>query len=333
MQVELAYILAGPDTGRRKMFIDELKQELTNLDGTVPEEHRLYAQDTGVGYLLSLAYNGSLFSPRRLIEYRGAESAKTKDDLASLIAYVKKPANDAILLLVTDTYGLDRSLEDALGKNRKRTFFELFESEKPRWIARRLGEGGIDIEENAIEVLLELIENDTASLDGACGRLSLLFPKGSILTADEVEAAVARNRQEDAFTLFSRIVSDEPAWALECLDVVLADRQGGAVQLIAALVWSWRRLLRLRALIDGGETFESACYKSGIRAKSLQSVHRTALGRFSRRECERIIALFADFDAYSRSGGAVLERALLQFLIFAIMVKKGKIDLEPLSWR
>ncbi|MEI6875730.1 MAG: DNA polymerase III subunit delta [Spirochaetota bacterium] len=332
MRVDPIYILAGPDAGRRALFITELKRELAARGGIEPEGHRLYAGDCPVGELLSLALNGSLFSEQRIIEYRDAELAKSKDDLAALGAYAAHPSEGVVLLLVTETFGLDRSLEDAVGKDRKKTFFELFENEKPRWIARRLGEAGIDIDDDAIETLLELVENDTAALDSTCARLSLVFPRGSRLGAEDIEAAISRNRQEDAFSLFARMVSDEPDWALECLDAVLADRQGGAVQLIAALVWSWRRFLRLRLLLDDGESFDTACLKSGIKAKSLQALHRDALGRYSREACERILALLADFDARARSGGAQLERGLLQLLIYGIMVKKGDLRLDAL-WR
>jgi DNA polymerase-3 subunit delta len=327
MRVDPVYILAGPDAGRRAAFVDELAKAM----GPGVERHRLYAEETEVGELLALAMNGSLFSESKLIEYRGAELAKSKDEVATLAAYAARPAEGAVLLLVTEAFGLDKILEEVIGKDRKKTFYELFENEKPRWIARRLGESGIDIDDAAIEVLLELIENDTAALDTVCARLAILFPRGSRLGADEIDAAIARNRQEDAFSLFARIAADEPAWALECLEAVLADRQGGAVQLIAALVWSWRRLLRLHILIDGGESFDMACVKSGIKAKSLQALHREALARYSREDCSAVIALLAEFDARARGSGAQLERGLLQLLVYGIMIKKGRLRLDA-SW-
>jgi DNA polymerase-3 subunit delta len=327
VRIDPVYILAGPDSGRRAAFVADLRKDMA-AGGVAAEETRLYAEECPVGRLLALALNGSLFSEHRIIEYRNAELAKTKDDIALLSAYAAHPSEGVVLLLVTESFGLDRALEDAVGKDRKKTFYELFENEKPRWVARRLSEGGIDIDDDAIEALLELVENDTEALDQACSRLALVFPKGTRLGAEDIESAVARNRQEDAFSLFSRMVSDEPAWALECLETVLADRQGGAVQLIAALVWSWRRLLRLRLLMEAGEGFEGACVKSGIRARSLQAVHREALARFSRHDCERVIALLADFDTRARGAGGQLERALLQLLVYGIMVKKGDLSLE-----
>ncbi|MDA8411208.1 MAG: DNA polymerase III subunit delta [Treponema sp.] len=328
MKLEPVYILAGPDAGKRSAFVDSIRKEFAKAVGGAPEEHRLYAQETPVGELLSLALNGSLFSSSRLIEYRDAELVKTKGETQALLDYIKRPPPDVILFLVTSTLGVEKALEDGVGKDAKKTFWELFENEKPQWISRRLGESGLAIDEEGIETLLELIENDTASLDSACARLAVLFPEGTRLGAEDIEGAIARNRREDAFSLFARMVADEALWAFECLEAVLADRQGGAVALIAALAWSWKRLLRLHVLMDGGENFEGACLKSGIRARSLQATHREALRRFDRRACERVLCLLNDFDARIRGGGSQIEAGLLQLLVWGIVVRKGDLRLD-----
>ena len=328
MKLDTVYLLAGPDAGKRSAFIDELKSAIAAEDGAPAEGHRLYASDTGVGELLSLLRNGSLFASRRLVEYRGAELVKTKDDLRSLSEYIGQPARDAILLLVSESFYVEKTLEEAVGKGRKKTFFELFENEKPRWVEQRLRERKLGADAETIETILELIENDTEDLEAACARLALLFPEGTIIKTADVEAALSRNRQEDAFSLFGRMVEDEPQWALETLDAVLADRQGGAVQIISALIWSFRRLLKLEALQAGGESFETACMKLGIRAKSLQALHKKAVERYPRDDCERIIRLASESDARARAAGSALERPLLQLFIFGCMVKRGKFSLS-----
>ncbi|MEI6385360.1 MAG: DNA polymerase III subunit delta [Spirochaetota bacterium] len=328
MKIDSAYILSGPDAGRRIQFIDDLRRDLAKASGSKPEEYRLYAADCSVGDLLSIAMNGALFSDARIIEYRDAEAVKNKADVTALLAYLAHPSPDVVLLLVTDSFGLEKAIEDAVGKDRKKTFYELFENEKPRWVSKRLAEASLHIDEDGIEAFLELVENDTQAMEAACARLSLVFAPGSRLTGEDIENAIARNRSEDAFSLFARMVSDEPVWAMECLDTVLADRQGGAVPLIAALVWCWKRLLRLHVLQDEGESFDGACLKSGIRAKSLLAVHRSAISRFRREDCERVLALLVEFDARARGAGSQLERTLLQTMVYAISVKKGRICLD-----
>jgi DNA polymerase III subunit delta len=328
MKLESAYLLAGPEAGKRAAFVAELREAITAMDGAAPEEHRAYASETALGELLGILRNGSLFASRRLVEYRGAELIKGKDDLGAIKEYLASPAPDAVLLLVTDSFYVEKALEDAIGKERKRTFFEMFESEKPRWIESRMRALGLRLDESGIEALLELVENESGALDAACSRLALVFPKGSTLTEDDVEAAIARNRQEDAFSLFDRMVSGELEEALETLEAVLADRRGDAVQIVSALTWSFRRLRSLHALIEGGESLESACMRLQMRSKALQRQAAAAIRRYPRPDCERVLLLASRADAKARSMGSGYERTLLQLLVYGIMVKKGELALS-----
>jgi DNA polymerase III delta subunit len=149
-----------------------------------------------------------------------------------------------------------------------------------------------------------------------------------VLTESEVEAAIARNRQEDAFSLYDRMVTGEMEEALETLEAVLADRRGDAVQIISALTWGFRRLGRLHALMEEGEGLESACMRLQMRSKALQRQSAAAVRRFPKAECERIILLASSFDAKARSMGSAYERTLLQLLVYGIMVKKGELDIS-----
>jgi DNA polymerase III subunit delta len=329
MKIERAYLLAGPEIGKRTAFCAELRAALAQADGAPPEDHRLYATESSVGDLVALLRNGSLFSARRVVEYHGAELIKGKEDLGLLAAYLAAPAQDAVILLVTEAFYVEKALEDAIGKERKRAFFEMFENEKPRWVRGKLRELGLGIDDDGVEALLELVENESGALEAACSRLAILFPRGKELGEDEIEAAIARNRQEDAFSLFERLVSGTLEEALETLEAVLSDRRGDAVGIISALTWSFRRLRKLHELMNEGEGLESACLKLQIGSKALQRQSAAAVRRYSLDECERIVFLASEFDGKSRSMGSAYERTLLQMLVYGIMTKKGKLEISP----
>jgi DNA polymerase-3 subunit delta len=334
MKIESSYLLAGPELGKRAAFVEELKRGLTAADGAPPEEHRAYAAECGVGELLGILMNGSLFSSRRFVEYRGAELVKGKPDLSTLAAYIAAPAPGTVLVLVTDQFFIEKALEDAVGKERKKTFFEMFDNEKPRWIVRRLRELGLGIDESGVDALLEMVENESGALEAACSRLALVFPREAVLGEADIEAAIARNRQEDAFSLFARLAAGELDEALEVLDAVLSDRRGDAIQIISAIIWSFRRLRKLHLLLEEGEPFETACARLQMRSKALQRQSAAAIKRFSRPDCERAIRSASDMDGRARSLGASFERLLLQLLVYGIMVRKSRLDLsaESLAW-
>jgi len=328
MRVESVYLLAGPEEGKRAAFVGELRAAVKAADGAAAEEHRLYAYETGVGELLSLLRNGSLFSSRRIVEYRFAELVKGKEDLSALAAYVRSPAEGAVLLLETDQFFAEKALEDAVGRQRKQTFFEMFENEKPRWVERRLRELGLVPEAEGVEAILELVENESSALEAACSRLALALSRGSSVGEAEVEAAIARSRQDDAFTLFERIASEGLEDCLGTLEAVLADRRGDAVQLVSALIWSFRRLHKLHLLVESGEGFEQACLKLQLRSKAAQRQNAAAMRRYSRSDCERIVRLASEMDSRCRTMGSAFERTLLQLLVYGIVERKGALRLS-----
>ena len=58
MRLESAYLLAGPEAGKRAAFVDELRAAVKAADGAAAEEHRLYAYESGVGELLAQKIGG-----------------------------------------------------------------------------------------------------------------------------------------------------------------------------------------------------------------------------------------------------------------------------------
>ena len=327
MPLPAVEILAGPETGRRNDYIAQVREACANAWGSPPEEHRLYAFETDVQELLGLLRNGSLFSVGKLVILFGAELVKGKVDTSALAAYVRTPATDAVLLLVTEGYGLEKPLEDAVGKNRKRMFWELNEGEKTRWVKDFFRKEGIEAHDDAIEAILELVENNTEALKSECSRLALFFPRGREITAESVETYVAHNREEDAFSLFDRMASGPLERALETLNAILVSREGTGIGLLAGLLWSFRRLRSLHAAVESGIPYDQAARSLRITSRKLQGVYDAARKRWPRDICESLVAFGVEADIQLRSLGSVYERLVLELFVYACVVKKGPMPL------
>ena len=314
------YILAGPEIGKRGDFIAELAKSAEKVDGAPPEHHKFYAGDIATAELIDLLLTPSLFSSRKIVEFRGADSLTSKSETSKLVSYVKKPSPDSILLLVADSYSIDKSIESAVGASFKKTFFELFENEKAAWVRNRLAKFSIGISDDALDSLLELVENETGALDAACSTLSACFPPGKEISADEAEAVLSRSRKEDAFSLFEKMTDAEPTSALGVLDSLLSERRGDSVQILSALAWSFRRIENLQRALESGTSFDQFCVSEKIRGKTAARKLRSAASRYSREECARALRAISETDGALRSGlGQSFERPLLQALLISIM--------------
>ncbi|MBN2875033.1 MAG: DNA polymerase III subunit delta, partial [Spirochaetales bacterium] len=196
--MEAVYAIGGPEIGRRNDFIRQLRSKCASAWQSEPEDHRLYAHETPVPQLLDLLMNGSLFSAGKFVQYLGADQIKGKADVQAIIDYAKKPAEATVLVLIADGIGVDKAIEAALPGEARKVFWELSPQETGRWVREFFQKQGIVIESEAVESILDLVENNTEALKAECSRLALFFPQGSGITEADVERYIAHNRAEDA---------------------------------------------------------------------------------------------------------------------------------------
>ena len=258
------------------------------------------------------------------MEYRGAEALSTKAQVSPIIDYLASPANKAVLILVTEGYSLTKALETAAGAANKIMFWELRDNEKPAWLKDRLAADRLSADEDAIEAFLELVENETQAMESACLLLAACFPPGKRLSADDVEAALSHSRREDAFSLFDRMAAGDLTSALGVLDAILADRQSDPSQILAALIWSFRKLGRLSAIVASGESVEEAFNTEKVTSKTGQKKFRAAMRRYSEKDASTILRAISETEGALRGGfPASFARPFLHLLVRSAMTRKG----------
>ena len=200
------WLFTGPELGERSDALEALRKSAEKKYGQL-DNHLFYAADTSISVVLDAVQNGSLFAEARFAVVRNAEAIKKKEDIQALTQWVEQtPAEDgAFLVLISDVIGIDKKIEALVPKDHKKIFWELFENKKQEWIRRFFAQSKIGIEQEAIDVLLELVENNTEALKTTCTHISLFFEPGTTLTAETVEHLLAHNKEETPFTLFDAL--------------------------------------------------------------------------------------------------------------------------------
>ncbi|HPM71570.1 MAG TPA: DNA polymerase III subunit delta [Spirochaetales bacterium] len=328
--MEPVFALGGPELGRRNDFIKQLRSRCASEWNGEPEDHRLYAHETPVSTLLDLLLNGSLFSAGKFVQYLGADQVKAKADVQAIVEYAKRPADSTVLVLVADGFGVDKAIEAAIPKDAKKVFWELSAQETGRWVRDYFSGQGLSVDDDAVEAILELVENNTEALKVECSRLALFFPRGSSVGEDDVERYIAHNRAEDAFSLFDRMATGDFEQALETLAAIQAARDGSGVGLLAGLLWSFRRLSSLHAAMADGQGFEQAARSLRITRRSALASYDAARQRWPRGRCDRLIAFGVDVDARLRAMGQANERTLLELFVYACVVRRSPVPLGRL---
>jgi DNA polymerase-3 subunit delta len=323
------YLLLGPEAGEKRAFIEELRKEA----GADSESYSFYSFETRIYDIVSLLRNGTLFSNRKLVFIKDAEQLKKKDEIDPLADYLKNPSSDSVLFLLSPETRLDEKLERLVEAVKpppfRKVFWELFEEQKEKWILDFFSRRKIKIEAEAIDALLDTVENTTDALGNECERLALFFGEGGIIDSDAVNDSLYHSRTESVFTLFDAVAARDFPRAITVLDTVLSMKESDPAGIFAGLAWQFNRLRNFDALMDGGQTEQTAFKELRVFGKLAQKQLRETSATFGLRETEQVIELIATFDALCRSYPKSLQNSLMQLFLYAVMVKKAPLEKYP----
>ncbi len=325
------YLLLGPETGDKGDRLKEIRANLRQEFGSDPEIHRFYPFETLNGEIFAALQNNSLFADHRLVILSQAESLQTAQ-VNELAQYIKDPVASATLVIISADHYLPAKLSKGVPKNQIITFWEMYENRKPDWLRSQFTKAGFSITANAVELLLELVENNTQELRIIAGQLIQFIASEGVETVNEdiVEQYIQHTRQESVFSLFEHITTGTYQRVIDVLHALIRSGDGDSVPLLAGLTWQFRRLISLEELLAQGEAWEDACKKvsvmgklAAIKRKKDTIIYQSAVTRYPLPQSYSIVARLGEYDIRTREMGAELQPLLLEQLLGIIMVRKG----------
>ena len=321
------YLFTGTEIGERTSAVTKIKNELTKQYGTL-DFHNLYADSSSIQQVLSLLQTGNLFMSALCVVLNNAEEVKKADDIEALIKWAsEKPAFPSFLILTSDAYSINKKIENIVPKNQKQIFWEMFENKKQEWIRSFFAKEKIKITDNAIEDILQLVENNTQALKTSCSHLSLFFDEGAVIEDKNIENILSHTKEENPFTLFDSILRLNLQKSITISQKLMQTKNTSCIQIISALTYSFRRLLDWHNSIkEFGGFDEFNMKKKGFTSKTMITQYKTAEKNFSIEETRNILALLTSFDYEMRGLPVPLHNVLLDQLIYCIIKKRLKLN-------
>ncbi|GAB1263800.1 DNA polymerase III subunit delta [Aurantivibrio infirmus] len=238
----------------------------------------------------------SLFSNQKLIEVRltGKLSDKGRKEL---VAYSESPPNDAILLLVAPKF--DRNVQNA-------KWFKALESasaylqiwpvngaQLPRWINTRAKKLGLQIDNEALDILVSRVEGNLLAAAQELEKLALISEDNRI-SAKLMSHAATDSARYDVYSLIDKALHGDARSAVKNLSGLKSDGTD-----ILAILWALTReirtLIQLQEAIDSGKNFASAARQSGI-WDSRQSLIKGALSRLRLKQLHTLLRKASQVD-------------------------------------
>ena len=323
MAIDPVHLLLGPESGQKNEHIEKIRATITKEQREPPEEHRIYPYKLEVVELIGLLNNNSLFSKHKLVFVLQAEELSKKSDVTKIADYISAPSGDSTLILLSDAFHIDPRIEKAATKKRVKIFWELFENQKRSFVHGFFRSEGRTITQEAVDLILELVENDTADLRRECEKILLFFTTSEI-GADEVEELIFHSKNESVFSLFDRIAEADLESAIETLHALILAGSADAGQIVGGLTWQIRRLLAFRQMKDQHYADEEIARTLKIRGKRNIKVYQTGCSHFSSAELERAFLRTTEYDSLFRQIRTGIDQKLLELYLYEIIVSRGK---------
>ncbi|MDR0312194.1 MAG: DNA polymerase III subunit delta [Treponema sp.] len=315
IEKQSCWIFLGPELGKKNEALKDLKKRLS-ASGSEPELTSYYAGETSVGEMVSALQNGSLFADLRLFIIKNAENIKKKEDIDLIASYMAKPDANTTLVLISEENSIAKGLEKAaLGNVRK--FYELLEQEKTDWVKNFFRNAGFRLNNDAIETLLELVENNTLALHRECSRLLPFLSKDEEIGPEEIEKYLSHTRAESAFTLFSRIAAGDFQRSLESLRTLLQAKEA-PISILAGLLWSFKKLRDYLFLEEARIRDDAEYRKIGVIAPQAKRDYANAAQRYNSETAESCIKITAEYDLRIRQAYSFPDHILMDEYLYKI---------------
>jgi len=313
------HLLLGPEIGEKRLFIEKIIEGLTAKLGHAPETKRFYPGEKDIREILGEISNGALFADYRVFILERVDEYTRVNQINPLVDMLKNPPDKISLILTSDKNSVDRKITAAVPKDRKKNFWEMFEGAKKSWIQSYFRQRKIQIHQDALEELLDMVDNNTTEMRNACETLMFYFAEGQMITSEDIDRILYHSKEENVFTLFDKIAYRDLEGALEVFGKIRLSQQAEGVQLMAGLLWQIKILLSLSLLTDQGYNDSECWSRLKIQGKKRQKLYAAANQRFSSRELQRAVSLIAEYDKELRSIRKEMQDRIMEVFLYRLI--------------
>ncbi|MBR5429354.1 MAG: DNA polymerase III subunit delta [Firmicutes bacterium] len=312
------YLFWGEETLLLEQAVNRIAG-LTLAEGEDWNRELLNGEDADPAAVADLANAASFFGRKRLVVVRGVNWFRPKKrknapepeeaavDIEPLLAYLKDPNPDTVLILIAqgDVPRGSRLARAVQAVGRAVEFTSPKGGAREQWLKNYLHAAGKIPEAGVVSYMCLMCAEGLASLKSEADKLILYCDGRSRVTQDDAEAIVSAGAAAGVFQLTDQAVARDPAAAVATLRRLLL--QGEAEQMLLSLLYAqYRNILLVKDMTARGFSQPQIASTAGINP-------------FVVKKCQ---AAARAYD-YRR-----LIRALDILLAVDIDVKSGKVEMK-----
>lgn len=313
--------------GEEPYYIDQLANrfatEVLNESEQEFNQTIVYAQDTNLGNILSLAKRYPMMAERQVIIVKEAQNLKNEID--GLSFYLQKPQPSTLLVFCHKNGSLDKRKK--VTGDIERAGGAVFESKKmkedllPYFISNYARQHNATIDDKATMMMVESIGADLNRLVSELDKLLINMPQGvTNITPDMVEEYTGISKEYNVFELKSALIARDIAKANKIAKYMEDNPKNFPLQAVLPLLFSYYANLMLSYYAPQRTPQGVAAY---LDMKSTWGVNDYLQGmrNYSAVKVMDIISAFRRYDGMSKGVGATANvgRNLLRELVYFIL--------------
>ncbi|MBQ8293397.1 MAG: DNA polymerase III subunit delta [Bacilli bacterium] len=308
MAIEEIYLFTGTEEVRNRTKMDRI---LSSMDEAKTSVTRYDADFISIGEIIEDALTIPFLSEKKVIivknpRFLTKETSPMKHDTTTFVKYLKNPSDTTVLMIDAVGMVLDNDNE-AVKACKKYAYIvdtqELETVEYKAWVKRLFVLGGIDIRDDALNLLIEYVKKDSVRMEQEVNKLISYVGSNSKVTESDVKELVIPNIDDAVFLLIRAIVAKDKKAVLKIYNS-LANNTQDIMGVIAMVSSTFVDLYKTAKLLKEG-------YKQG----EIASLFKISNGR----------AYYLVNDAKNFSIDA-LEEYILKLSNLDYQIKSGQID-------
>ena len=293
--------------GDEPYYIDKLTEFIENSILTEDEkgfnQMVIYGRDTTIDDVISNAKRYPMMADRQVVVVREAqELSKTIDKLES---YVENPQTTTVLLFAYKYKTLDKRKKLPKLIEKSGVLFEskkMYDNQVGTWITRVLQGRGLTIEPKANAMLVEFLGNDLSRISNELDKLQIILPKGSTITAKDIEVNIGFSKDFNVFELQNALGSKNQVKAYQIAQYFADNPKDNPMVVTTSLIFSFFvKLLKYHGLKDKNP--KNVASILGVSPFFLKD-YDVALRNYPMKKVSSIVATLRDVDNKSKGIGA-----------------------------
>lgn len=293
--------------GEEPYYIDKLTEF---IEQNILEEHEkdfnqtiLYGRDTTIEDVIGNAKRFPMMAEKQLVIVKEAQELSKNID--KLEAYAENPQPTTVLVFAYKYKTLDKRKKVTKLLDKNGLVFEskkMYENQVGTWLQRVLQGKGYSIEPKASAMLVEFLGNDLSRISNEIDKLQIILPKGSTITAKDIETNIGFSKDYNNFELRKAIGEKDQFKAYKIIEHFSQNPKDNPLVVTTATLFNFfSQLLQYHGLKDKSSRNVALVLKIN---PYFVGEYELAAKKYPMRKVSSIVAHLRELDVKSKGVGA-----------------------------